>query len=102
MPPAFENIQWKVYILFGVFCAAMFIHVFFLFPETAGKSLEDVEQMFTDPKGFKYLGTPAWRTHVVKRTLDSDVFEEKEKHHEEVHHERSSDEEAGVLENVRL
>ena len=33
VPPAFENIKWKTYILFGVFCAAMTIHVFFCFPE---------------------------------------------------------------------
>jgi len=99
VPPAFENIQWKVYILFGVFCATMFIHVFFLFPETAGKSLEEVETMFTDPKGIKYIGTPAWRTGVVKRTLDSDLFAEKEMHG--AHHERSSDEEAGVLRPVQ-
>jgi sugar porter (SP) family MFS transporter len=58
-PPAFENIKWEVYILFGVFCAAMTIHVFFLFPETAGKSLEDIEDMFL-------AGTPAWETHTAK------------------------------------
>jgi hypothetical protein len=71
----------------------MFFHVFFLFPETAGKSLEEVEAMFTDPKGIKWIGTPAWRTHVVKRTLDSEHGEVKEPigHH----YERSSDEEAG-------
>ena len=40
----------------------MTIHVFFLFPETAGKPLEEVTEMFEDPKGIKYLGTPAWRT----------------------------------------
>lgn len=40
----------------------MTIHVFFLFPETAGKPLEEVTAMFEDPKGIKYLGTPAWRT----------------------------------------
>ncbi|KAH0602874.1 uncharacterized protein H6S33_008524 [Morchella sextelata] len=61
VPPAFENIKWKVYIVFGVFCAAMTIHVFFLFPETAGKSLEEIEEMFEDK-------TPAWRTHVSKET----------------------------------
>lgn len=48
----------------------MFIHVFFMFPETAGKSLEEVEAMFADTKvseGRGYLGTPPWRAHVVKR-----------------------------------
>ena len=68
VPPAFVNIQWQVYIVFGVFCIAMFLHVLFLFPETAGKSLEEVEAMFTDPTGPKYIGTPAWKTHVVTRT----------------------------------
>lgn len=96
VPPAFENIQWKVYILFGVFCAAMFIHVFFMFPETAGKTLEEVEAMFTDPKGIRYIGTPAWRTGVVKRGLEQSEGDHEKvvEHHE---HERSSDEEMGIV-----
>jgi hypothetical protein len=49
----------------------MFIHVLFMFPETAGKTLEETELMFTDPKGIPYVGTPAWKTRVDrKRTLD--------------------------------
>ncbi|KAJ5987741.1 Hexose transporter [Penicillium waksmanii] len=64
-PPAFENITWRTYVLFGVFNAAMFIHVFFMFPETAGKTLEETEAMFEDPNGPKYLGTPAWKTRVI-------------------------------------
>ncbi|CZR57204.1 probable high-affinity glucose transporter [Phialocephala subalpina] len=40
VPPAFANIRWKVYIVFGIFCAAMFLHVLFLFPETSQKPLE--------------------------------------------------------------
>ncbi|KAL1991246.1 hypothetical protein VTN49DRAFT_5750 [Thermomyces lanuginosus] len=47
VPPAFENIKWKTYVLFGVFCFAMTVHVFFCFPETAGKTLEEVEDIFT-------------------------------------------------------
>lgn len=47
----------------------MFVHVFFMFPETAGKTLEEVEELFTDPHGPKYVGTPAWKTRVTtKRT----------------------------------
>ncbi|KAG0648816.1 High-affinity glucose transporter [Hyphodiscus hymeniophilus] len=70
VPPAFANIRWEVYIVFGVFCAAMFLHVLFLFPETAQKPLEEVEYIFDDstPGSFKYLGTPAWRTAVDKNT----------------------------------
>jgi MFS family permease len=71
VPPAFANIRWKVYIVFGVFCASMFIHVFFLFPETSQKPLEEVEEIFDDttPGSFKYLGTPAWKTSVDKRAV---------------------------------
>lgn len=61
-PVAFANIRWQTYIIFGVFCTAMFAHVFFLFPETAGKTLEETEQMFNDPNGIPYIGTPAWKT----------------------------------------
>jgi MFS family permease len=57
VPPAFVNIKWKVYVIFGVFNTAMAIHVWFLFPETAGKTLEDVESMFLSK-------VPAWKTHV--------------------------------------
>ncbi|KAJ5777642.1 Hexose transporter [Penicillium odoratum] len=67
-PSAFTNIAWKTYILFGVFNAAMLIHVFFVFPETAGKTLEETETMFEDPNGIKYMGTPAWKTRVHTRS----------------------------------
>lgn len=66
VPPAFANIRWKVYIVFGIFCAAMFVHCLFLFPETSQKPLEEVVEIFDDttPGSIKYLGTPAWKTHV--------------------------------------
>ncbi|KAK2813669.1 hypothetical protein FQN50_000067 [Emmonsiellopsis sp. PD_5] len=66
VPPSFENIQWRTYMLFGVFCAAMTLHVFLAFPETAGKSLEAVEEMFVS-------GTKAWKTHVI--TKEAIAFE---------------------------
>lgn len=60
----------------------MTVHVFFLFPETAGKPLEEVTEMFESYEtknknettnnetkrggrgggGIKYVGIPAWRT----------------------------------------
>ncbi|RMJ24011.1 glucose transporter [Aspergillus sp. HF37] len=62
VPPAFANIEWRVYVVFGVFCTAMALHAIFLFPETSGKTLEEVETMFTDPAGLPYIGTPPWKT----------------------------------------
>lgn len=62
MPVAFVQITWRVYIIFGVFLVAMWIHVFFMFPETAGRTLEETTQIFEDPNGIPYVGTPAWKT----------------------------------------
>ena len=66
----------------------MAVHAFFMFPETAGKTLEDVELMFT-------AKVPAWKTRVeyrkilavehgevnpdkMKHFAESDVVEEKD------------------------
>ncbi|KAK3689080.1 general substrate transporter [Podospora appendiculata] len=64
VPVAFTNISWGTYVIFATFCAAMFLHVFFMFPETANKPLEEVDQIFDDtkPGAIKYIGTPAWKT----------------------------------------
>ncbi|KAL9109810.1 MAG: hypothetical protein Q9227_005513 [Pyrenula ochraceoflavens] len=69
VPPAFVNIQWRTYIVFAVFCTVMFFHVFFMFPETAGKTLEEVEEIFTDPHGPPHVGTPAWKTRNTRKEI---------------------------------
>ncbi|KAI0465497.1 high affinity glucose transporter [Komagataella kurtzmanii] len=55
VPSAFRNITWKTYIIFGVFSFCLTIHVFLQFPETRGKTLEEIDQMFKD-------NIPAWRS----------------------------------------
>lgn len=62
VPEAFANIKWRAYLVFAVFNVCMFVHVFFMFPETAGKTLEQIEEIFEDPNGIKHIGTPAWKT----------------------------------------
>lgn len=69
VPEAFANIKWRTYVIFAAFNAAMFIHIFLLFPETAGKTLEQVEEVFEDPNGFKHLGTPAWKTRKAAKHM---------------------------------
>ncbi|KAF7717584.1 MFS-type Sugar/inositol transporter [Penicillium ucsense] len=68
VPVAFANIRWQTYIIFGVFLTVMWLHVFFLFPETAGKTLEETTQIFEDPHGIPYIGTPAWKTRVGSKS----------------------------------
>ncbi|ODQ83089.1 hypothetical protein BABINDRAFT_31609 [Babjeviella inositovora NRRL Y-12698] len=55
VPSAFRNITWKTYIVFGVMCIAMFFHVYFMFPETRGKTLEEISKMWDE-------NIPAWKT----------------------------------------
>ena len=62
----------------------MFIHVFFIFPETANKPLEEVAAIFEDtgPGSIKYLGTPAWKTHNDRRRalqMESNEIDPEEK-----------------------
>jgi hypothetical protein len=44
--PAFENISWKTYIIFACLNAAIIPSVYLFFPETAGRSLEDMDVIF--------------------------------------------------------
>lgn len=70
--PAFHNIQWKTYIIFGVFCAVMTFQVFFMYPETVGRSLEEIDLIFeTDIK--------PWRTHKI-----GDIFGEAIEHRKQI------------------
>jgi len=50
----------------------MFSHVFFLFPETSQKLLEEVEEIFDDtsPGSIRLIGIPAW--YVVFRDCSKD------------------------------
>jgi hypothetical protein len=40
-----------------------------MFPETAGKSLEEITAIFEDPHGIKYVGKPAWKTKNTYRHI---------------------------------
>lgn len=45
-PPAFANIGYKTYVIFAVINAAMVPCVYFFFPETAYRSLEEMDEIF--------------------------------------------------------
>ncbi|KZT64819.1 general substrate transporter [Daedalea quercina L-15889] len=56
VPPALSNIAYKTYFIFGTFNFVACVHVFFCFPETAGRTLEEVEAIFAQGNTFT-----AWR-----------------------------------------
>ncbi|KAJ5691235.1 hypothetical protein N7488_011970 [Penicillium malachiteum] len=47
IPTAMDEISWKLYLIFMTLCFVMAIVVFFLYPETAGKSLEEIDFLFS-------------------------------------------------------
>ncbi|EIN05365.1 general substrate transporter [Punctularia strigosozonata HHB-11173 SS5] len=67
VPPGLQNIAYKTYFIFGTFNFAAMIHIFFCFPETAGRTLEEVEEIFDQGHVFT-----AWaiKRDVGKKTLE--------------------------------
>lgn len=68
--PAFTNIQWKTYIIFGVFCAVMTIQVFFTYPETALRSLEEIDHVFE-------TNVKPWETSKIKDVFGEQIEQRK-------------------------
>jgi hypothetical protein len=66
VPPGLSTIAYKTYFIFGTFNAAAFIHVFFMFPETVGRTLEEMEEVFAEGHMFR-----AWKVgkNVGKREI---------------------------------
>ncbi|KAG5421961.1 HGT1 [Candida metapsilosis] len=94
-PAGFKNINWRTYIIYGVFCLAMGLHVFFGFPETKGKRLEEVGQMWDE-------NVPAWRsaswTPTIPIAPDSELARKLSLEHNE---EKLMDEESNTDEEQR-
>jgi sugar porter (SP) family MFS transporter len=49
-PIAFNNIGWRTYIIFAVLTVAAMPVVYFCYPETRGRSLEEIDLIFTSSK----------------------------------------------------
>ncbi|KAJ5917241.1 hypothetical protein N7466_010795 [Penicillium verhagenii] len=49
-PVGFDTISWRYYIIFAVLNAAIVPIVYFCFPETNGRSLEEIDEIFLQSK----------------------------------------------------
>ncbi|KAF2178789.1 high affinity glucose transporter [Zopfia rhizophila CBS 207.26] len=54
VPPLLWSINWKMYMIFATFNGLAFIHMFLTAPETKGKTLEEMDDVFDS-------GRPAWK-----------------------------------------
>lgn len=74
IPPGFINIRWGMFIIFGVMCCMGATQFYFTYPETAGKTLEEIEFLFS-PQGPK-----PWHTKPGNSHLDAMVEQAREEH----------------------
>ncbi|KAH8145787.1 uncharacterized protein LAJ45_10264 [Morchella importuna] len=57
MTPVLQDwIKWRLYLVHAFFCAVSFVLVWFVYPETKGVALEDMDQIFGDQT---VVATPA-------------------------------------------
>jgi hypothetical protein len=66
-PLGAQNLGWRFFLIFMVFNAAFVPIIYFLYPETAGKSLEELDGIF-------YETTKAWRlTDMGSNVIEDDL-----------------------------
>lgn len=75
VPPGLSSIAYKTYFIFGTFNFAAFIHILFCFPETAGRTLEEIEAVFEQGHIFT-----AWKVKkdVGRQTLEDVISHQKD------------------------
>ncbi|RSM12452.1 hypothetical protein CDV31_006293 [Fusarium ambrosium] len=71
-PPLVRETGFGAYVFFAVFCLLSFIWVWFSVPETNGKTLEEMDQVFNDRSGVEDVSK--------KDRILREVFEEKTVH----------------------
>ncbi|KAJ6007714.1 hypothetical protein N7540_011690 [Penicillium herquei] len=67
IPAGFANITYKLFIIFGILSFASSVQAFFTYPETAGKTIEEIEKLF-EPGA-----TAPWKTKPGHSALDQKV-----------------------------
>ncbi|KAL8378041.1 hypothetical protein RB595_008641 [Gaeumannomyces hyphopodioides] len=66
-PPAFRDIKWHTFTVFGCLCIGAAAWFFVFYPETGGKTLEEIELMFS-PQGPR-----PWKTRMGESRLDAEI-----------------------------
>ncbi|KAH6614832.1 general substrate transporter [Boeremia exigua] len=67
IPPSFRNIKYGLFLLFGGFCVLGAAQFYFTYPETCGKTIEEIEVLFSDD------GPHAWKTRKGSERLQHEI-----------------------------
>ncbi|KAF2844308.1 general substrate transporter [Plenodomus tracheiphilus IPT5] len=77
-PVAIETIGWQYYLVFLIISAIIVPVVWFFYPETMGRSLEELEMMFTEGENIRAIVKES-RKPLTGRLLSDAVLEKAEK-----------------------
>jgi hypothetical protein len=50
-PPGIQNLGWRFWIIWAVICFSFIPITYFFYPETAGRTLEDIDRYFEEKPG---------------------------------------------------
>ncbi|TFK57052.1 general substrate transporter [Heliocybe sulcata] len=64
-----ELIEWRLYPMHGMFCACSFVVVYFLYPETRGVPLEEMDAVFGEEELEEALDNESERASLVNSIL---------------------------------
>ncbi|KAK9454726.1 general substrate transporter [Dipodascopsis uninucleata] len=91
VPIMLKNFQWRTFMVFAFFCLAMALHVYFMFPETKGRTLEEIDILWEQ-------NIAPWNT----ATLDLSALARARGRVEKSDDEDSDDEGVGVARDVQI
>ncbi|KAF7320085.1 MFS domain-containing protein [Mycena kentingensis (nom. inval.)] len=63
-----ELIEWRLYPMHGFFCVCSFVLVYFLYPETRGVSLEEMDAVFGEEERQERLDNESERASLLSNT----------------------------------
>ncbi|KAK1456137.1 sugar transporter [Colletotrichum melonis] len=92
VPPAFREIDFGLFVIFGCSCFFAAIFAFSMYPETCGKTLEEVEIMFAND------GPHPWHTKVSNSRLEQEVQQINDKKNQDIAIKRTQKSEADKME----
>ncbi|PBK75256.1 general substrate transporter [Armillaria solidipes] len=75
-----EVIEWRLYFMHGFFCACSFVLVYFLYPETKGVPLEEMDAVFGEDENTGYKTVPLSSTDEHASFLPGPSHPPKAKH----------------------
>ncbi|KAF7724349.1 hypothetical protein EC973_001137 [Apophysomyces ossiformis] len=73
VPVMLSSITWGTYIFFGCCCFVMSVSVFLFFPETKGRSLEEMDSVFSG-KILAFRATPQVTENIEKGSTEKEQF----------------------------